>query len=379
MRNYGGLRKKIPLTFWAMMIGTLAITGVGIPLTHIGFAGFLSKDAVIESAYVGSTYGFWMLVIAAGFTSFYSWRLMFMTFYGESRASGHGHGHGHDAHGGHDHEPHESPMTMLIPLGVLALGATFAGMLWYNVFFGNEEKMRDWFAMEPAAVHHAGDAAAAHDGATAETTGEAAQGAEATATADTQEAAGTASAEPGHAAAVAPKGAVLILPYGAEEQAVVDARLHYDPAHAGEGAHAPVNIIAAAHAVPSWVKVSPFIAMLIGLAVARGCSTSAIPPAGTAGGAAAAALPVPAEQVVFRRDLRLSSSGRPAGWETSCGRWAMARSSTAPSTGSQWASSPSSPASPAGHSRAMSSPMPSPWWPGSSFLVTWMTLSGGAR
>ncbi len=48
MRNYGNLRKKIPYTFWAMMIGTLAITGVGIPLTHIGFAGFLSKDAVIE-------------------------------------------------------------------------------------------------------------------------------------------------------------------------------------------------------------------------------------------------------------------------------------------------------------------------------------------
>ena len=60
MMNYGGLRKKIPYTFWAMMIGTLAITGVGIPLTHIGFAGFLSKDAIIESAYAGgSMYGFW--------------------------------------------------------------------------------------------------------------------------------------------------------------------------------------------------------------------------------------------------------------------------------------------------------------------------------
>ena len=53
MRNYGNLRKKMPYTFWAMMIGTLAITGVGIPLTHIGFAGFLSKDAIIESAYAG--------------------------------------------------------------------------------------------------------------------------------------------------------------------------------------------------------------------------------------------------------------------------------------------------------------------------------------
>src|SRR6056300_698331 len=71
MRNYGGLRHKIPYTYWAMMIGTLAITGVGIPLTHFGFAGFLSKDAVIESAWAATAggYAFWMLVIAALFTS----------------------------------------------------------------------------------------------------------------------------------------------------------------------------------------------------------------------------------------------------------------------------------------------------------------------
>ena len=87
MRNYGGLRKKIPYTFVAMMIGTLAITGVGIPLTHYGFAWFLSKDAIIESAYAASVggYSFWMLVISALFTSFYSWRLIFMTFYGKPR------------------------------------------------------------------------------------------------------------------------------------------------------------------------------------------------------------------------------------------------------------------------------------------------------
>jgi NADH-quinone oxidoreductase subunit L len=118
MRNYGGLRKKIPLTFWAMLIGTLAITGVGIPLTHYGFAGFLSKDAVIESAWVGSSYAFWLLVVAACITSFYSWRLMFLTFFGQSRA------HGHDDHGTGmarcmmptattttGHEPHESPLS----------------------------------------------------------------------------------------------------------------------------------------------------------------------------------------------------------------------------------------------------------------------------
>ncbi|HHX88160.1 MAG TPA: NADH-quinone oxidoreductase subunit L, partial [Paracoccus sp.] len=81
MRNYGGLRHKMPFTFWAMMIGTLAITGVGIPLTAIGFAGFVSKDAIIESTYAsGQSYAFWILVAGAAMTSFYSWRLMFMTF-----------------------------------------------------------------------------------------------------------------------------------------------------------------------------------------------------------------------------------------------------------------------------------------------------------
>ncbi|MDE3081492.1 MAG: NADH-quinone oxidoreductase subunit L, partial [Paracoccaceae bacterium] len=82
MRNYGGLRKKIPFTFWMMMFGTLAITGVGIPFSKdffgipIGFAGFDSKDAIIEGTWAsGSMYGFWLLVIAAAFTAFYSWRL----------------------------------------------------------------------------------------------------------------------------------------------------------------------------------------------------------------------------------------------------------------------------------------------------------------
>ncbi|MGR3723655.1 NADH-quinone oxidoreductase subunit L [Abyssibius alkaniclasticus] len=133
MRNYGGLRKKIPLTFWAMMIGTLAITGVGIPLSGIGFAGFLSKDAIVESAFAsGSGYAFWMLVIAAFMTSFYSWRLMFMTFYGTPRGDAHTHDHAH-----------ESPNVMIIPLAVLALGSVFAGMLWLDPFFG--ESMTEWF------------------------------------------------------------------------------------------------------------------------------------------------------------------------------------------------------------------------------------------
>ena len=128
-----------------------------------GFAGFYSKDAILEAAFAsGSEMGrtaFYIGAFAALLTSFYSWRLMFLTFFGESRAKAHGHDdhhHGHDAHGHDDHghghyEPHESPAVMLIPLGVLAMGAIFSGMLWYNVFFGDEAAMRNWFGMEPAA------------------------------------------------------------------------------------------------------------------------------------------------------------------------------------------------------------------------------------
>ncbi|MCX7286233.1 MAG: NADH-quinone oxidoreductase subunit L [Rhodobacterales bacterium] len=258
MRNYGGLRKKIPYTFAAMMIGTLAITGVGIPLTHFGFAGFLSKDAVIESAWVGSSYAFWLLVAAACMTSFYSWRLMFLTFYGTSRAKGHGHdlaahGTAHDAHaeGARPHEPHESPAVMLIPLGVLALGAAFSGMLWYNVFFGEEAKMRAWFGMEAAAEHgetasedHATEAAAA-EGATAgaeEPAADAAAPAEGEAIAIET---ATETAAEDHAApvpGVAPKGAIYM---GADN-----------------------HVIHEAHEAPKWVKVSPFVAMVLGFALA---------------------------------------------------------------------------------------------------------------
>ena len=138
MMRYGGLRKKIPYTFWAMLIGTLAITGVGIPLTHYGFAGFLSKDAVIESAFAGGApiakLAFWLLIISAFMTAFYSWRLIFLTFYGQPR----GDAHTHD-------NAHESPPVMLIPLALLALGAIFSGMIWFEDFFGKVKHIEEWF------------------------------------------------------------------------------------------------------------------------------------------------------------------------------------------------------------------------------------------
>ena len=129
MRRMGGLRKHIPITYWMMIIGTIALTGVGIPGTIIGTAGFFSKDAIIEGAFVGhnaiAPIAFALLVVAATFTSFYSWRLIFLTFHGKPRASA-------DVM----HHVHESPMVMLVPLFILAAGALFAGVVFHNFFIG---------------------------------------------------------------------------------------------------------------------------------------------------------------------------------------------------------------------------------------------------
>jgi NADH-quinone oxidoreductase subunit L len=142
MRNMGGLWRKIPFTFAMMTIGTLALTG--FPFT----AGYFSKDAIIEAAFAsdrtGAFYGFLLTTVAAGLTSFYSWRLVFLTFFGAPRWAAAVHGAGdHAAHddGAHGHEghaldPHESPLSMLIPLGVLALGSLFAGLVFAHDFIG---------------------------------------------------------------------------------------------------------------------------------------------------------------------------------------------------------------------------------------------------
>ena len=146
MRHYGELRKHIPLTFWAMMAGTLAITGVGIYHLGAGFAGFWSKDAILEVAYGRGTelgnFAFWMGTFAALLTSFYSWRLMFLTFWGKPRWIESEHIQhsvhktpeeaGADTTGGY--HPHESPLTMLIPLGVLSIGAVLAGQVFAPTF-----------------------------------------------------------------------------------------------------------------------------------------------------------------------------------------------------------------------------------------------------
>jgi NADH-quinone oxidoreductase subunit L len=173
MRFYGGLRKKIPITFWVMLVGTLAITGVGIPgvfgLPNIGFAGFHSKDGILELAYASGrgTGAFYVGIFAALLTSFYSWRVMFLTFWGKPRWAQSEHiqhalhthedgAHGHDDHAHDDHHgyaqgdgtggyhPHESPLSMLVPLILLATGAVAAGFAFHGVFIEPESGERFW-------------------------------------------------------------------------------------------------------------------------------------------------------------------------------------------------------------------------------------------
>jgi NADH-quinone oxidoreductase subunit L len=146
IRMMGGLKDRIPFTYWTMVIGTLALTG--FPLT----AGYFSKDAIIEAAYAGTNpfalYAFILTVAAAGLTAFYSWRLVYKTF----------HGTPHDRH--HYEAAHESPAVILIPLAVLAAGSLLAGYAFKDYFVGHHvgEFFRDSVKQGSAiidAMHHA--------------------------------------------------------------------------------------------------------------------------------------------------------------------------------------------------------------------------------
>jgi NADH-quinone oxidoreductase subunit L len=132
MRRMGGLGPKIRMTYWMMMIGSLALAGIGIPFVF-GLAGFYSKDIILESAFAAHSgpgaFAFWLGIAAAGMTAFYSWRLLFMTFSGHARGDHHAHEHAH-----------ESPAVMLVPLYVLAVGAVFAGVLGYEYFVGHHRE-----------------------------------------------------------------------------------------------------------------------------------------------------------------------------------------------------------------------------------------------
>ncbi|MBB6226288.1 NADH-quinone oxidoreductase subunit L [Polymorphobacter multimanifer] len=172
MRFYGGLRKHIPLTFAMMTVGTLALTGFFFT------AGYYSKDAILEAAFASGTdagqFAFFVGALVALMTSFYSWRLVFLTFFGKPRWAGSEHiahaAHGHDDDHGHQHghsddptagyHPHESPWTMTLPLVLLAVGALFAGWVFHDGFVGAEGGVAFWnqsIAFDVAlmdALHH---------------------------------------------------------------------------------------------------------------------------------------------------------------------------------------------------------------------------------
>ena len=179
------------------------------------------KTPSLKAPYAGTDggYAFWMLVIAALFTSFYSWRLMFLTFYGKARGDKHTHEHAH-----------ESPMVMLVPLGVLQLGAIFAGAIWYGSFFGKTNEVAGFFGVPyaEASEHgekddHSDDHGEAKDDHAAKDDGK------------KKKTSYAFTGKPG-------EGAI----YTAKDNHVL-----YD-----------------AHYVPTWVKLSPFIAMVIGFLLA---------------------------------------------------------------------------------------------------------------
>ena len=137
IRTYGGLRKKLPITFYSMMIGTLAITGVGIPLSYdlfhlpIGFSGFVSKDSIIEGIYASKDESafiyFIFITFAALLTSLYSWRLIILTFFGEYRGKRE-----------YFDNAKEDSKSINITLIILSFCSIFVGIIFYDVFLGKK-------------------------------------------------------------------------------------------------------------------------------------------------------------------------------------------------------------------------------------------------
>ncbi len=137
IRNMGGLRKYMPITWITFLLGTLAL--VGTPF----FSGFYSKEHIIEAAGAahvwGASFAYYATLIGVFVTSLYSFRVYFLVFHGKERfdTSDHGHGHGHDAHGHDDHghddhghhggKPHESPWVVTLPLILLAIPSVLIG------------------------------------------------------------------------------------------------------------------------------------------------------------------------------------------------------------------------------------------------------------
>ena len=218
IKKMGGVKELMPFTHMLMVIGTIAITGVGIPGFYLfgaplGTAGFVSKDMILESAFfageAGAAFGYFAFtlgLLAAVMTAFYSWRLIFLTFWGPSRAPEHIRKH-----------PHAVPDAMMMPLVPLAIGALIAGMAFYGNFVGDRSETFWNGAIYKAEAHHE----------------------EAASPADHLNAAGTAAMRADSHGAEAAHGA-------ADD-------------HAAEEDHGGGH-----HEIPLWVLWAPFLAMLTG-------------------------------------------------------------------------------------------------------------------
>ncbi|MBI1366499.1 MAG: NADH-quinone oxidoreductase subunit L [Alphaproteobacteria bacterium] len=170
IKKMGGVKDLMPFTHLLMVIGTISITGVGVPGLLLfgapfGASGFVSKDMIIESAFAAAGVGravawfaYGSAIVAAVFTAFYSWRLIFLTFWGKSRAPEHVRKH-----------PHHVPDSMMWPLVPLAIGALAAGMVFYNQFVGANAAHFWNGALYNAPAHAEEVVAAAPDGNAAAT------------------------------------------------------------------------------------------------------------------------------------------------------------------------------------------------------------------
>lgn len=260
MRNMGGIAKKIPVTYAMMWVGSIALAGIGIP-GIFGFAGFYSKDIVLEAAWADASwfghYAYWMGIAAAVMTAFYSGRLIFMTFHGKPRASKEVMSH-----------VHESPAVMLTPLYVLAFGAIFAGFIFYNSFVGSAHHGGEHH-IESVENHHNSPSVKATE--------------KRSASEDIEKAADKLEEEVQSGIDTAETS--LGLQEGAEQNAQASSEPHEPEAHTDEHSNEGLHLAAtkedfwksslyvlpendtveAGHNVPLWVKLLPLFAGLSGL------------------------------------------------------------------------------------------------------------------
>jgi NADH-quinone oxidoreductase subunit L len=170
LRKMGGLRRYMPITYFTAVVGSLALAGIP------PFAGFFSKDAIIEAVHLskvgGHGYAYFAVMTGVFITAFYSFRMLFLAFHGSERFGEHGHDDpagGHDAHAAHGGKPKESPWVVTVPLVLLAIPSVFAGWqymepLLFGKFFGNSIVVapqhavlaglgRDWHGVVPFMLH----------------------------------------------------------------------------------------------------------------------------------------------------------------------------------------------------------------------------------